>query len=377
MHVEALAQHYLRAGARRHSLRLYATWALERIQARFDPRRRGLHALAGRIAARTGSDETDVMRTLVEAHHARDDSSDTRAATRTCGSSASSGDWSTPPKDTMNRRPSAALWRRIQERGRARARRQDELVRHASPRCSPAVTCYEGRTGSRQDAARPHARARARLRNEADPVHARPHAGRRDRRQRLHPAHAGLRLVPGPVFAQLLRGDEINARRRRPRRRCSRRCKSTASHRRRDAPAARPVLRDLHAEPIESQGTYPLPEAQLDSLMMKVEVSTRAAIVEKRILRNLSTASTRTALPMPWFCTVVGADEVAAASTGGRGGARRRTRARLHHRHRRARTKGASVDRLGRVSRARRSHCSRLHASPQRWRSATSSFPTT
>lgn len=75
-HVEALGEHYLRAGARRHSLRLYAGWALERIQARFDPQRRGLHHLAGRIAARTDGDETEIMRTLVEAHHARDDDQD-------------------------------------------------------------------------------------------------------------------------------------------------------------------------------------------------------------------------------------------------------------------------------------------------------------
>jgi hypothetical protein len=72
-HVEALAQQYLRAGARRHALRLYAGWALERIQERFGGQRRGLHHLARRIAARTGCDETEIMRTLVEAHHARDD----------------------------------------------------------------------------------------------------------------------------------------------------------------------------------------------------------------------------------------------------------------------------------------------------------------
>lgn len=72
-HVEALAQHYQRAGARRHALRLYAGWALDRVQERFGGRRRGLHHLAHRIATRTGRDETEIMRILVEAHHARDD----------------------------------------------------------------------------------------------------------------------------------------------------------------------------------------------------------------------------------------------------------------------------------------------------------------
>lgn len=79
-HVEALAQQYQRAGARRHALHLYAGWALERVQERFGGQRRGLHHLAGRIAARTGQDETEIMRTLVEAHHARDDVHDGHGA---------------------------------------------------------------------------------------------------------------------------------------------------------------------------------------------------------------------------------------------------------------------------------------------------------
>lgn len=72
-HVEALAQQYQRAGARRHALHLYAGWALERVHERFGGQRRGLHHLARRIAARTGQGETEIMRTLAEAHHARDD----------------------------------------------------------------------------------------------------------------------------------------------------------------------------------------------------------------------------------------------------------------------------------------------------------------
>lgn len=79
-HVEALAQQYQRAGARRHALRLYAGWALERVHERFGGPRRGLHHLARRIAARTGRDETEIMRTLVEAHHARDDVNDGHGA---------------------------------------------------------------------------------------------------------------------------------------------------------------------------------------------------------------------------------------------------------------------------------------------------------
>lgn len=75
-HAEALAQHYLRAGARRHALRLYSGWALERIHERFGGTRGGLPALAQRIAARTGTDSTQITRILVEAQHARDEGHD-------------------------------------------------------------------------------------------------------------------------------------------------------------------------------------------------------------------------------------------------------------------------------------------------------------
>jgi len=74
-HAEALAQQYQRAGARRHALRLYAGWALERIHDRYGGGR-ALSALAARIAARTERDETEIMRILVEAQHARDEDQD-------------------------------------------------------------------------------------------------------------------------------------------------------------------------------------------------------------------------------------------------------------------------------------------------------------
>ena len=79
-HIEALARHYHRAGARRHALRHYATWALERLQETFGRRSAGLHRLAHRIARRTGRDETEVVRTLVEAWDARDDRHDDTGA---------------------------------------------------------------------------------------------------------------------------------------------------------------------------------------------------------------------------------------------------------------------------------------------------------
>ncbi len=79
-HAAALAQHYIRAQGRRHALRLYAGWALERIHERFGGRQRGLPHLARRIAARTGRDETESLRILLEAQDARDDTHDDRGS---------------------------------------------------------------------------------------------------------------------------------------------------------------------------------------------------------------------------------------------------------------------------------------------------------
>jgi hypothetical protein len=57
-HVEALGQQYARARASRHALRLYATWALDRLRDKtLTSRQPGLYALAQAIAGRTGDDE--------------------------------------------------------------------------------------------------------------------------------------------------------------------------------------------------------------------------------------------------------------------------------------------------------------------------------
>ncbi|MCH9683002.1 MAG: hypothetical protein K0V04_16320, partial [Deltaproteobacteria bacterium] len=79
-HASALAQQYMRSGGQRHALRLYAGWALERVYERFGGRQRGLSHIARRIAARTGRDETETLRILVEAQDARDDIHDDRGS---------------------------------------------------------------------------------------------------------------------------------------------------------------------------------------------------------------------------------------------------------------------------------------------------------
>ncbi len=74
-HVEAVGVHYARARVSRHALRLYASWAMGRLRDQAgSSHRRGLLPLAQAVAERTGRDETEVMRILVEAHAASQES---------------------------------------------------------------------------------------------------------------------------------------------------------------------------------------------------------------------------------------------------------------------------------------------------------------
>jgi MoxR-like ATPase len=94
-----------------------------------------------------------------------------------------------------------------------------------------------------------------------------------------------FRFIRGPVFTQLLMADEIN--------RASPRTQSallqamqerhvTVAGLRYDLPAPFHVLATQN--PIEQEGTYPLPEAQLDRFLLKVDVSYPDVDTERRIL---------------------------------------------------------------------------------------------
>jgi MoxR-like ATPase len=94
-----------------------------------------------------------------------------------------------------------------------------------------------------------------------------------------------FRFVRGPVFAQLLMADEIN--------RASPRTQSallqsmqehfvTIAGQRYDLPQPFHVLATQN--PIEQEGTYPLPEAQLDRFMMQIDVLYPDIDAERRML---------------------------------------------------------------------------------------------
>ncbi|WP_437683033.1 AAA family ATPase [Sorangium sp. So ce131] len=92
---------------------------------------------------------------------------------------------------------------------------------------------------------------------------------------------------PGPVFTQLLLADEIN--------RAPAKTQSALLEAMQDLavstdgvtrPLPEPFFVIATQNPIESQGTYPLPEAQLDRFLLKLQVSHPSAEVERRILEN-------------------------------------------------------------------------------------------
>jgi MoxR-like ATPase len=94
-------------------------------------------------------------------------------------------------------------------------------------------------------------------------------------------------FVPGPVFAQLLLADEIN---RAPAKTQSALLEAMQDHQvtvdgtSRALPA--PFVVVATQNPVESQGTYPLPEAQLDRFLFKLTVGDPPADVERTIVRN-------------------------------------------------------------------------------------------
>jgi MoxR-like ATPase len=107
-----------------------------------------------------------------------------------------------------------------------------------------------------------------------------------------------FRFLKGPIFAQLLMADEIN--------RASPRTQSallqamqefhvSVAGERHDLPRPFHVLATQN--PIEQEGTYPLPEAQLDRFLLQIDVGYPDRSAERRIL--LETTGADEARPSP------------------------------------------------------------------------------
>ena len=117
-----------------------------------------------------------------------------------------------------------------------------------------------------------------------------------------------FRFIPGPIFGQLLMADEIN--------RASPRTQSallqamqehhvTVAGNRHDVPRPFHVLATQN--PIEQEGTYPLPEAQLDRFLMQIDVDYPDHAAERKIV--FDTTGAEESKPKPTMT----ADELIAA----------------------------------------------------------------
>ncbi len=108
-----------------------------------------------------------------------------------------------------------------------------------------------------------------------------------------------FKFIPGPVFCQLLMADEIN--------RASPRTQSAllqAMQERQVTVAGenRPLTPPFHVlatqNPIEQEGTYPLPEAQLDRFLVQIDVPYPDRDTEREILLATTGASEAEAEPV-------------------------------------------------------------------------------
>ncbi|BEV46586.1 MoxR family ATPase [Afipia carboxidovorans] len=120
-----------------------------------------------------------------------------------------------------------------------------------------------------------------------------------------------FRFIAGPIFAQLLMADEIN--------RASPRTQSallqamqeqhiTVAGARHDLPTPFHVLATQN--PLEQEGTYPLPEAQLDRFLMEIDVGYPDREAERKILFDTTGAEQTAAKPAMTADTLIAAQRL-------------------------------------------------------------------
>ena len=140
----------------------------------------------------------------------------------------------------------------------------------------------------------------------AHPVHARPAADGRHRPVRVRPEDARLRVPARPIFANVVLVDEIN--------RATPKTQSalleamaegqvTVDGATRQLPA--PFFLLATENPIEYEGTFPLPEAQLDRFLLRTALGYPDVLQERRILEEQ-----RFGHPLDHLEPVVGLDEM-------------------------------------------------------------------
>jgi MoxR-like ATPase len=116
----------------------------------------------------------------------------------------------------------------------------------------------------------------------------------------LDTAHGGFVFRQGPIFANVLLADEIN---RAPPKVQSSLLEAMQEYQvtseRSTYPLPRPFLVLATENPLELEGTYPLPEAQVDRFLMRLRVGYPTADEERRILEKRRERKTENAVVAP------------------------------------------------------------------------------
>ena len=187
--------------------------------------------------------------------------------------------------------------------GRPRRHRQGHLwpagCHRSNAGCAPVgrPPAADRRARPRQDQAGRDPGRRARHGRQAHPVHARPDAGR----------HPGLRGAGGerrrPPLLPLHPGPGVrpaaDGRRNQPRQPAHPVGAAAVACRRRTSPSpasATTCRRPFHVlatqNPLEQEGTYPLPEAQLDRFLLQIDVGYPDEAAERQIMIGTTGATT-------------------------------------------------------------------------------------
>jgi MoxR-like ATPase len=115
----------------------------------------------------------------------------------------------------------------------------------------------------------------------------------------LDPASHELRVVRGPVFTHVLLADEIN---RAPAKTQSALLEVMQEYQvtleGQTLPVPKPFMVLATQNPIETEGTYPLPEAQLDRFLLKIEIGYPSAAEEVAVVLKATMDQTGDELPL-------------------------------------------------------------------------------
>ena len=115
----------------------------------------------------------------------------------------------------------------------------------------------------------------------------------------LNPVSHELRVVRGPVFTHILLADEIN---RAPAKTQSALLEVMQEYQvtleGQTLPLPKPFIVLATQNPVETEGTYPLPEAQLDRFLLKIEIDYPSAADEVAVVLRTTTGQAGDQLPL-------------------------------------------------------------------------------